>query len=175
MGVRHAVPQGKGHGPIAQVGRVRVRVLHASPPRLIDIPLPVVRPRAAHAEPGGPAGVQRDVPYPGELLVPPLQQQVGEVGRVGIRIGVPDEEAVELSGGRPVQPRQHQEDPCGEIVLHDVEALGEQQLQQPAAQLGGTGQLRQSHALALQIRLQDRVHLRLLLVDRRPALVHVVL
>ena len=167
--------QEKGLGPVAQIHGVRVRVAVPRPPGLVEPAVGLVPPGGIHVEPGGPIGVQRDVPPPGQPFVPPLQQQVRVVGGVGVGVGVTDEKAIELPGLQARPARQRQKGAGGGAALQDLQALGEQRPQQPGPQLGRAQHLVHPHALAAQIVLQHRIHPGGLLVDGGPALVHVVL
>ncbi len=175
VGVVLLLFQAEGGRPVAQIRRVRLRMGLPRPPGLVEIAVAAMGPRPVQAEPGGPVSVQGDVPGPGQLLAPPLQEQVGVVGGVGVGVGVPDEEAVAGPRLPGLRSRQEQEYPRGIAALQDVQARGKQQGEQLAPPLVGAEGRIQPLARLRQVPLQDLVQQGLLLVDGGPPLVHVVL
>ena len=93
---------------------------------------------------------------------------------IGIGIGIPDEEAVELPGGQGIAAGKYEEHAGGGIILKDIQAIREERLQKPDLLFAGTQKRVQGGLLLLQEVLQQTVHHRLLFIDRGPALLHIV-
>ena len=175
MGVRPLLLQGEGRRPVAQVLRVRVRIVPSGPPGLIEEPIRRILPLPVHVEAGGPVGIQGDVPGPGELLAPPLQEEVRIVGGVGVGVGVPDEKSVVLPRLPGVRLCEDQEDAVDGTGLEDIQALRKKGLQELRAPLTRAHKSVHAPPGLLQIPRQDGVDIALPLADGGPALVHVVL
>ena len=140
-----------------------------------DIEEVVRRPlsRPLKLEPGVPGGVQGDAGLPGQLLVPPFQQQVGIGDGLGRRVGVPEEEA--LKAARLVAG--------GVVGHHQVYAAGDvpaQVIQQLREHTGGILLLQlltlqkfcRIHLLLAQQLFQGCIQIGALVVDMAPAVDH---
>ena len=130
MGICPVLFQRKRQRPVSQIGGVGIWIFHTGPPWFIKIVVRGTHPLSIHMKPRSPVGVQRNIPRPGQLFAPPLQQQVCIVGRICVWIRVPDKKPVKLPGRQSIWPRQNQKHSSGRVVLQNVQALWKQLLQQ---------------------------------------------